>query len=215
MATKLYPLIAREGWGRLALIAVVALVLYFSVGLPAALPALLYLIFRVYQFRDPTRSPPPVPLAVVCPIHGQISAIEEVTDPWLKRDSIAISIRGGWLDIRSLYSPTEGKIVDQWRTEATQSKENAIAYWIQTDEMDDVVLEIQPRVEHGPMTFRYNPGERLGQGRRVGFVNRGCNATVFLPPSSLVNVKVGAVVKASADTLATFVHLTPMAAEKE
>lgn len=214
MATKLYPLIAREGWGRLALIAVVVLVLYFAMSLWAALPAVIYLGFRLYQFRDPTRSPPSLPLAVVSPIHGQISHIEETTDPWLKRESIVISIHGGLLDIRSLYSPTEGKIVDQWRTQAIKGSENAIAYWIQTDEMDDVVLEIQPRDLHGPMTFRYNPGERLGQGRRVGFVNRGCNAKVFLPATSIVNVETGAKVKASADILATFVHLTAMANAK-
>ncbi len=215
MATKLYPLIAREGWGRLVSFAAVALVLYFTLGFLAALPAVVFLAFRIYQFRDPTRSPPSLPLAVVSPIHGQISAIEETTDPWLKRASIAVSIRGGLLDIRSLYSPTEGKIVDQWRTQAVENNENAIAYWIQTDEMDDVVLEIQPRGVHGPMTFRYNPGERLGQGRRVGFVNRGCNAKVYLPATSIVNVQVGAKVKASADILATFVHLTAMAKTEE
>ena len=215
MSTKQYPIIAREGWGRLALITAVAFILHFALEPMAAIPALLYLLFTFYQFRDPSRTPPPRPLAVVAPIHGRVTEINETKDPWLKRDALVVTIEGNLLDIRSLYSPTEGKIVDQWRTQEAEQTRNAVAYWIQTDEKDDVVLEIQPRGQHGPMSFRYNPGERVGQGRRVGYVNNGCTARVYLPATSLVEVQLGMRLDAGADVLAKFVHLTNMAAGQE
>ncbi|MEM7468755.1 MAG: phosphatidylserine decarboxylase, partial [Pseudomonadota bacterium] len=204
MNTKQYPLIAREGWGRLALVSGVGLLLHFGVEPMAALPAWCVLALALYQFRDPTRSPPSLPLAVVSPIHGVVSNIAEARDPWLDREAVVVEIRSRFLDIRSIYSPTEGKIVDQWRREA-HGQQSAVAYWIKTDEDDDVVLEIQPRGWHGPMSFRYHPGERVGQGRRVGFVNNGCFTKVYLPANSLIDVQQGQSAIASAQVLAHYV----------
>lgn len=177
----------------------------------AAVPAWLYLLFTLYQVRDPTRTPPSIPLAVVSPIHGVVSQIEEQEDPWLKRQATVITVSGRLLDIRSVYSPTEGKIVDQWRVNEDGGRHSAVAFWIKTDEDDDAVLEIQPRNWHGPMKFRNHPGERVGQGRRVGYVNNGSIAKVYLAPDSLVDVEVGDTVIAAADVLARYVHLTAMA----
>lgn len=215
MSTKQHPIIAREGWGRLALITAVALVLYFGLEPMAAIPAMFYLAFTLYQFRDPSRTSPSIPLAVVAPIHGRVTEVDKTKDPWLERDALVVTIHGSLLDIRSLYSPTEGKIVDQWRTQDAAQIGNAVAYWIQTDEDDDVVLEIQPRGQHGPMTFRYNPGERVGQGRRVGYVNNGCIAKVYLPATSLVEVQPDMIIDAGVDVLARFVHLTNMASAQQ
>ena len=211
MATKQYPIIAREGWGRLSLIAAVGLVLHFGLEPLAAIPAWLYLGFTVYQFRDPTRTPPSLPLAVVSPIHGMVTDIGVQDDPWLKRRALVVTLNGRLLDIRSVYSPTEGKIVDQWRVNEDGVHNSAVAFWIKTDEDDDVVLEIQPRGWHGPMNFRYHPGERVGQGRRVGYVNNGSIAKIYLAPNSLIDVEVGDVVIAAADVLGRYVHLTNMA----
>ena len=211
MATKQYPIIAREGWGRLSLIAAVGLVLHFGLEPIAAIPAWLYLGFTIYQFRDPTRTPPSLPLAVVSPIHGVVTDIGERDDPWLKRRALVVTLNGRLLDIRSVYSPTEGKIVDQWRVNEDGVHNSAVAFWIKTDEDDDLVLEIQPRGWHGPMNFRYHPGERVGQGRRVGYVNNGSIAKIYLAPNSLVDVEVGDAVTAAADVLGRYVHLTNMA----
>ena len=211
MATKQYPIIAREGWGRLSLIAAVGLVLHFGLEPIAAIPAWLYLGFTIYQLRDPTRTPPSLPLAVVSPIHGVVTDIGEQDDPWLKRRALVVTLNGRLLDIRSVYSPTEGKIVDQWRVNEDGVHNSAVAFWIKTDEDDDLVLEIQPRGWHGPMNFRYHPGERVGQGRRVGYVNNGSIAKIYLAPNSLVDVEVGDAVTAAADVLGRYVHLTNMA----
>lgn len=128
-----------------------------------------------------------------------------------------IEVRGGLFDIKSIYSPTEGKIMNQWRTghEVDDAHANAIAYWLQTDEGDDVVLELKQLTWRGPMSFRYNPGERVGQGRRVGFVNNGCIARVYVADNSLLAVGQNESVKAAESVLANFVHLTQMAAESD
>ncbi len=80
-----------------------------------ASPIWLLLAILFYLFRDPTPTPPSLPLAIVSPIHGTVIRHGSLHDPWLKRPAEALVIRTGPLDVRSIYAPIEGKIMEQWR----------------------------------------------------------------------------------------------------
>jgi phosphatidylserine decarboxylase len=219
MATKQYALIAREGYGMLAVVALCAIVLQVSLGIYAAIPAWVVLALFVYMFRDPSESPPPLPLAVVSPIHGRIQRLGGAHDPWLKRDAEAFFIEMGLFDIRSIYAPVEGKIMEQWSSipDPKPSEENpahSSAYWIRTDENDDVVLVITRGTWGGPIKLNYSPGERIGQGRRIGYANFGCAARLYLPQESRYEVALDEKVSAGSAVVSTFVHLTRMAQPK-
>ena len=216
MPTKQYALIARESHPTLALVGVCAIVVQVAFGGYVASPVWLLLVFLFYLFRDPTQTPPSLPLAIVSPIHGTATQHGTVHDPWLKRLAEAIVIQTGPLDVRSIYAPIEGKIMEQWsRVPKPQPDDDnpahSSAYWIRTDEDDDVVLVITRASWGGPISFDYNPGERVGQGRRVGFANFGCSARLYLPAGSHMEVATGDHVAAGSSVVAMLVHLTRMA----
>ena len=118
MASRQYPVIAREGWGPLAVFFSIAVLLTLGVGAVNAAPAWILFGAALFFFRDPHRVPPSLPLAIVSPIHGRVDAVVEDRDPWLKRPALVLEIRGGLFDVRSIYSPTEGKLMEQWRQSA-------------------------------------------------------------------------------------------------
>ncbi len=220
MPTKTYALIAREGHGLLLLVAACAALLHAFLGFYAALPAwgLLGLLF--YQFRDPTQTPPSLPLAIVSPIHGRITACGPARDPWLKRDSESVAMTTGMLDIRSIYSPIEGKIVEQWTTipdaqPGESCPKHSNAFHIRTDERDDIVLVITRGEWGGNVTIAYNPGERIGQGRRIGYANFGCSARLYLPAGSQLSVAAGDKVAAGSSVVAHLIHLTRMSIPRD
>ena len=220
MPTKTYALIAREGHGLLLLVAGCAAALQAFLGFYAALPAWGLLGLLVYQFRDPTQTPPSLPLAIVSPIHGRITATGPARDPWLKRDSETIAVTTGMLDIRSIYAPIEGKIVEQWTTipnaePGDEVPKHSNAFHIKTDERDDIVLVITRGEWGGNLSVTYNPGERVGQGRRIGYANFGCSARLYLPAGSQVAVAEGDKVAAGSGVVATLIHLTRMSIPRD
>lgn len=216
MPTKQYAPIAREGHGTLLLVAICASVLNAFLGFYAAIPAWLLLVSLFYQFRDPTEIPPPLPLAIVSPIHGTIVRLGTARDPWLKRTAESIVIETGLFDVHSIYAPTEGKIMEQWRCVPNPAPNDddpphSSAYWIQTDEGDDIVLVITQGAWGGRISFDYHPGERVGHGRRIGFANLGCKARLYLPLGSRYEVARASKVAAGSSIVGTLIHLTRMA----
>ena len=81
MSNDTHPLLAREGWAHVSLVAVAALaVQYFAGGLYAA-PLWLALLFVLQFFRDPSRAIPGAPGLVTCPADGRVIAVGDVDDP--------------------------------------------------------------------------------------------------------------------------------------
>ena len=50
------------------------------------------------------------------------------------------------------------------------------------------------------------PGERIGQGERYGFIRFGSRVDLYLPTTAQVKVSLGDKVKNGSDVLATLVH---------
>jgi phosphatidylserine decarboxylase len=220
MLSYRYPLIAREGWTWIAIIAMSALVVYLLYGAMSA-PLWLLAILLLFLFRDPARKVPAVPLGIVSPVDGKVVAVETVHDSYLDREARSISIKMGLTSVYSAHSPMEGKVLEQWlgtpskiapvastdATAATDGKKTiTYAQWIQSDEEDDLmlVIEASPRLSR-PKCYTHS-GERIGQGQRCGFIRFGSQVDVLLPVSSRVSVSVGDSVLAGSDIIATLVH---------
>lgn len=216
MPTKQYALIARESHPTFALVSICAITVQVVFGAVAATPAWVLLVLLFYLFRDPTQTPPSQPLAVVSPIYGQVRYRGAAYDPWLKRTAEAVVTHTGLFDIRSIYAPMEGKIMEQWSVvpNALPDDDNpphSSAYWIRTDEDDDIVLVITRSPWGGRVSFGCSPGERIGHGRRIGFASFGCIARLYLPLGSRPEVAIGDHITAGSTIVATLIHLTRMA----
>ena len=125
MLTYRYPLIAREGWLWIAIIAVAAVILNVMYG-TLSLPLWLCVLVLLYLFRDPMRKIPAVPLGIVSPVDGKVIAIDEVQDAYLNRSAIRISIKMKITSVYSAHSPIEGKVQEQWFGKASNVQDSNV-----------------------------------------------------------------------------------------
>ena len=196
------PFVAREGIPFLAAAAVGVWLVYRYVDpvytlLPAALFVLFYLIFR-----DPRRVIPAVPLGVVSPVDGRVTAVDLVDRGVLQGEARRIFITIDALGTYTARCPAEGNIKDLNTLAAdTVVDYRTNALWVQTDEGDDVVLQFQNyRFGLAPASFvRY--GERLGQGQRCAYLRLTRIAEVHLPIESKILVEPGQRVTAGVDLI--------------
>lgn len=211
MPTNRYPVIAREGWPVLLAIAMIAIVLNNVIGLLAAVPVWVLFGSMVYLFRDPPRNVPASPLAIVSPVHGTVIVVDNVRDQWLQREAQHVQIKMSFVEIFSLRSPIEGKLIKQWssrfKDDGLVGRDNQQhAFWIQTDEQDDVLFAVTAPGLTSPLRFYVNPGERVGQGQRCGYLYFGGVVDVLAPVNTRVSINVGDKVIAGSSVLAQLVH---------
>lgn len=161
-------------------------------------------LFLICFVRDFRRRVPASPLATISPVDGRIIDITAGRDPYLERDAVIYTIQQSFFGEFNLHSPTEGKVKQLWLQDADQIK--CLSFWTQTDEQDDVVLEIALHSYTQHASTNIHPGERVGQGQRCGFAAIACTVKVYLPD----NIKrVGYIndrVIAGRHTLANFTH---------
>ena len=215
MAVSRHPFLAQEGWVDIVLSVSAASAVHYYFGWAWALPLWILAILILQFFRDPVRKIPAEPLGIVCPADGRVIAVDEVEDPYLKRPAKRISVFMNIFNVHSNRSPIEGKIMERWYNQgkffnasldkaAEQNERNAI--WIQTDEGDNVVcVQVAGLVARRILCY-VQPGERLGQGERYGFIRYGSRVDLYLPTSSQIKVALGDKVKSGRDILAFLVH---------
>jgi len=165
-------------------------------------------LILVYLFRGTERDVPPSPLAVISPIDGVVSLVQSCHDRYLDRDAIRIVIKPNLLGEYVIRGPIEGKINDHWvreRGNAAKLLAREYSYWIQTDEKDDVVIVLRPRLWLRPIWY-IPVGQRVGQGQRSGFLKFGGKIEVLVPVSSRLKVAEGTRVHSGSGILAELTH---------
>jgi len=211
-------MIAREGLPYFLIPAGLAIYISWQFGLLAGLPLWLLIGLFIYLFRDPGRTIPSVPLAVVSPADGTVENVEQVYDVLLERQAIRLRISIGLADVYTVRSAIEGKIMEQWfptspslRTARERDEHQLLravrfANWTQTDEGDDVLLCLSGGSPLARPHCYVQSGERIGQGHRCGYIPFGAFIDLYLPDTSRIEVEAGDHVTAGSDTLATLVH---------
>jgi phosphatidylserine decarboxylase len=164
---------------------------------PGALFVLLWLIFR-----DPRRQIPAIPLGVVSPVDGRVTAVDLVDRGVVQGEAHRIFISIDMLGTYTARCPVEGVIKDL----NTLAAEKVVDYrtnalWVQTDEGDNVILQFHGyRLHLAPSAFvRY--GERIGQGQRCAYLRLTGVAEVHLPIAGRVLVEPGQRVTAGLDVI--------------
>ena len=199
-------MIAREAFWYTAPVLLLALIMQFNLAL-LAIPLWLLLFVLLYLFRTPKPELSSDPLAVVCPVNSTVSQISQISDPYLERESIRVEFEMAVLDIFTLLSATEGKIMNFWKGLPHSSKDSnnpnskTHTVWIQTDEKDDLVIEVHPS-RSGQLMCYSAAGERVGQGKKCGFLPFGSKVAVYLPKECKLEVASGDRVTAGVDIIA-------------
>lgn len=177
-------------------------------GLLASLPVLLALFF-LWFFRDPSRSIPTAPGAVVSPADGKVTTAEWIETPEGSR--LHLSIFLNVFDVHVNRAPVEGTVMQvnhkpgQYLN-AMRPDSNVL------NEQTTLVLAtadgtVQVKQIAGLLARRIvcnvKPGDRLERGQRYGLIKFGSRVDVLLPASASLLVKLGDRVKCGSTVLAT------------
>lgn len=207
MPSNRYPIIAREAWPILCVLLGLTVLAQFLVGPVGFVLSLVVLSVAVYLFRDPNRVIPSQPLAIVSPVHGIVTLVEEAEEIRRHKKAIRVQITMRFHDIYSFRSPMEGKIVDQWCSAPDKNElRRHFDFHIKSDEGDNVVMAIRLRDVVRRFHMYLHSGERVGQGQRCGYFYFGGLIDVFIPVESKVQVEVGQYVQSGSTVLAQIIH---------
>ncbi|MDX1698238.1 MAG: hypothetical protein R3308_08115 [Thiohalobacterales bacterium] len=197
-------MIARHGVLPLLVAILIAVVVMHFLGFYASLPLWLVVLLVLFMYRDPQREIPSSPLSVLSPADGRVTGVSHTHDPYLDRASLRISISMNLLGVYTTRSPVEGKVCEPPGKTNNHGQPHGV--WLQTDEGDDIVMVMnRGRMNNKPRCY-IGFGERVGQGRRCGFVHWGGQIDVYLPDYSRAAVEEQARVLGGSDVIATLVR---------
>ncbi len=209
--SKHYPIIAREGWERLAIALLVSLIASFTIGAWSIIFWLAF-AFMLQFFRDPPRQIMAADGEIVAPASGKIIKIEQVDDPYLDRPSLKISIFMNVFSVHSNLVPISGKIKTQWYSpgkflnaavDKASSENERNALWVQTPDKQDVVfVQVAGLIARRILCY-VNEGEEVEVGDRYGFIRFGSRVDLYLPSDAQVNVTLGQWVNSGNDKIAS------------
>lgn len=183
-----------------------ALSLVWPKTVPAALFGALLTVFVGWFFRNPERTPPSLPGAVISPADGKI--VYSGDDPpgrYFGEPGKRVSVFMSVLDVHVNRAPVSGKVLSVQYHPGTfhvASVEKASL----ANEQNGVLIETSDgqRVAYvqiaGLIARRIvcdlAPGDTVRTGQRVGLIRFGSRVDILLPASSALRVRVGDRVRA-------------------
>ncbi len=200
----------REARPFLLILGVLTLGFAFFAWWSAMLPALLF-VYVLYFFRDPERTPPDDPLAIVSAADGKVIAVDEVpedafTQKKLKRVAVFLSVYDVHVN-RTPYAGTvkkrhhhAGEFLDA-RLPEVDVKNEAMNWLLETARGSIVIRQIAGLIARRIVPWR-NEGDVLQTGERFGMIRFGSRTDVFLPLDCEIKVKIGDRVKGGESVIA-------------
>ncbi len=154
-------------------------------------------LFVLYFFRDPERTIPQDPGAVVSPADGRV--VEIVDEPWEGRPGKRVSIFLSIFDVHVNRAPVAGKIrkveyhpgrfMAAWNGKASaENEQNAISIETPSGEMS--FKQIAGWVARRIVCWK-RVGDEVALGERVGMIRFGSRVDIWLPSEAELLVKRG------------------------
>ena len=190
--------LAREGAPFIIVPALLALVT-FALGIwYVGIVFTVVLLFMVYFFRDPRRSPPADRSAVVSPADGRVTKVQRITD---QTDSpTLVSIFLSPFDVHINRSPIAGQITDMSYVPgkflmATNEKASLVneqnVLTIEGEKATVVCRQIAGILARRVVCWK-KKGDNLALGERFGLIKFSSRTDVILPANVIVTVAEGA-----------------------
>ncbi len=206
-----HPIIAREGWGHVAVTIAAALAVGWLAGWWWSAPLWIAALFVLQFFRDPPRQIPGTERTVVSPADGRIVAVGKAEDAYLKREALKVSVFMNVFNVHANRSPVDGEVKDCWYSSGTfinaaldkaslDNERNAL--WLRAAGGADVTcVQIAGLIARRILCY-VKAGDRLRRGERFGFIRFGSRVDVYLPLGATVKVELGQTVRGGATVLA-------------
>ncbi|HMH77354.1 MAG TPA: phosphatidylserine decarboxylase family protein [Candidatus Udaeobacter sp.] len=190
--------VAAEGWPFILPPAAAACIMAAMgwVGAAAGF-AVLALAFLAF-FRDPDRTAPELPGAVLAPADGRVMVLTEALDPWVG-PAVRVSIFLSPLDVHVNRAPigglvknveyVAGRFLAAYRPEASEQNERC-AVSLDGDRARVTVTQISGVLARR-IVCRVRPGDTLRAGQRYGLIRFGSRTDLVLPRGTELRVRVG------------------------
>lgn len=173
-----------------------------------AWPPLMLAAFFLWFFRDPQRTIPNTPGALVSPADGKVTLVSQVADA--EKSFTRISIFLSVFDVHVNRSPINGTISDvryqagkflnaMGATCADENEQNIVK--VQGEGQTVIFKQIAGLLARR-IVFSKKLGDRVERGERVGMIKFGSRVDVLMNTSADVKVKVGDRVKGGSTVLA-------------
>jgi phosphatidylserine decarboxylase len=170
------------------------------------------LAFTISFFRDPHRTAPADPKAIVSPADGKVVEVRTVNEPlYLKADVQMVAIFLSVFDVHVQRSPIEGEIkfvqynkgrfLDARNPQCGALNENRVVGIEGPDGFRVTVRQVAGLIARRIVGWA-EPGTRLARGQHIGMIRFGSRVELYLPPDVEVTVKIGQMVKGAQDVIA-------------
>jgi phosphatidylserine decarboxylase len=208
----------------LTLLAVAAVLYFFSGGWVWALIPILLAAFFLWFFRDPRRKIPQGEGLIVSPADGKLTAIEHVMTP--TGESLRLSIFLSVFNVHVNRSPVagtlrevryqKGEFLNALNPDSAEKNEQNLAV-VDGDDGHEVAFKQIAGLLARRIVFNPKAGDRVERGERIGMIKFGSRVDVLMPAYAELRVKIGDIVKGGSTVLAHIPDLVaePMLAELE
>lgn len=208
MPTRRLP-IAADGWPFILVPLAPAALLAGAGWTKTALPLVALSAFMAYFFRDPERTAPGVPGAVLAPADGRVVELRDrLEDPFVGA-ARQVSIFLSPFDVHVNRSPIAGLVVEvehrpgaflpAYRSEASVRNERTTIA-IQGETARVVVRQVAGLLARR-IVCRVRAGDKLGAGERFGMIKFGSRADVVMSAGVRLSVREGDRVRAGESVL--------------
>ena len=198
MADRILP-IAAEGWGFILVPLALAVLLAWAGWIKVALLLGVVAAFMAFFFRDPDRTAPAIPGAILAPADGRVVDVRAGVDDPFVGPAQAVSIFLSPLDVHVNRSPLAGLVVGveyragaklaAYRPEASDRNERT-SIAIQGEAARVIVRQIAGVLARR-IVCRVRPGDKLASGERFGMIKFGSRTDLIMPASVRLSVKPG------------------------
>ena len=215
--------IHREGYPSIAISAVVFIIInllsftFISALVPVLawaifLVTLFLLLFMISFFRIPNRKLTIDTSAVVCPADGKVVVIEETDEvEYYKDRRIQVSIFMSPANVHVNRNPIsgdvlynqyhKGKYLVAWHPKSsTENERHSVV--LSNGKTSILVKQIAGALAKRIVNY-LSVGQKVEQGRELGFIKFGSRVDVLLPLGTKINVTIGQVVQGGVTVLAT------------
>jgi phosphatidylserine decarboxylase len=177
---------------------------------------ILFALFTLYFFRDPNARVPAGANLVVAPAHGKVDVIGTATEPeFMAGECQRISIFLSVIDVHTQNAPVGGKVVwfkyttgqflNALKAESALYNENVLLGFEANEPRGQ---KVGVRLIAGVIARRIVPfvqqGDEVARGDRIGLIQFGSRADVYLPGRAKIKVKVDDHVVGGETVLAVF-----------
>lgn len=188
-----------------------------TIIIPASLALwVVFALFTLYFFRDPTPRVPPGAGLVLSPAHALVDVIDTTTEPqFMGGECQRISMFLSVMDVHVQHAPvggtvdflkyTAGQFLNALKAESAVHNENVLLGFTASDPAGQ---KIGVRLIAGLIARRIvpfvEPGDAVARGERISLIQFGSRADVYLPAGAKIKVKLGDKVVGGETLLAVF-----------